>query len=233
MKQLSLVLLLCGSTLYAQVPKESINIGIAGAVANSTSDYSVSLFHQIAFGQRRIVQFNYGLRSNGIFNKDVMKDVDNSSIELIQPKTTFISANNFYIGGNLNFLERFGVGFNMDVGGFSAGTVHDAYYDTHFSNDVMTYANKVRTKPSSFNLRKGITNNTGSLNSELYVECRFDSGIRLRGGVSQLVTELIASGGGLAGDKHVHSSLALFTINLSYPLWERADETVPPVVPKE
>jgi hypothetical protein len=227
LRAITSVLLLCACfCVNAQVPKESLNVGISGAVANSTSDYSLTLFHQIAFGQRRILQFNYGLRSNAILNEDVMKDVKDPAVKLVQTSTTFVSANNVFIGANLNFLTRFGVGFNIDVGGFSAGTTEKAWYDVDMSNGGTTYANEVSTRPSTYNLLKGGSNDLGTLNSEFYVECRFESGVRLRGGVSHLFTELTASGGGLTEEKRVRSMLNLFTIHLSYPLWERTGEEV-------
>ena len=226
MKKISTLIFLFSTLfIHAQQPlKQSLEMGVSGGVEattwNSTSTISLSLSHHIGIGQKRMFQFYYGIRSNNIFNPNPMYDESQPSIELRQNPSSYVSADNCYIGLNYHIVGGFSIGLNSDMIGLSFGSKQDSYYNAYTDSGTMVYANKVQTKPYEFNLFM-FSNSLGSLNQEFYVEYLAESKWKIRAGVSRLTTGLTASGGGLNEERKVQNNLDLFFVNVSYPLWRK------------
>ena len=215
----TLFFLLSSLFAIAQLPlKQSLDIGVSGAIENNTSNISLSISHHIGIGQKCKFQFYYGLRTNNIFNSSIMYDVNQSSVRMLQNKTTYTSANNLFIGLNCHLIGSFSIGLNSDIIGLSFGSNQNGYYNINADSGVTNYKNFVQTKPFAYNFFL-FSNSLGSLNQEYYIEYLSDNKWKVRAGLSYLTTELIVSGGGLSEDKKVQNDFNLFFINVSYPLW--------------
>jgi len=203
---------------YAQQPLQSLDLGVSGAIENNTSNVSLSVSHH---KQLKKFQVYYGLRFNNIFNSTMMFDVDQPSVRMSQNTTSYTSANNIYIGLNWNFIGGFSFGLNTDIAGFSFGSNQHSYYNLYLdSTGFPNYKNLVQTKPVTNNLWM-FSNSLGSINQEIYVEYLSENRWKMRGGLSHLTAEMIASGGGLAQEKNVQNDFPLFFLNVSYQIWKK------------
>lgn len=83
--------------------------------------------------------------------------------------------------------DRWGVGFNIDVIGFSYGERRDGRYNPQ--SDDNQWPEKVSARPSQFNLLLGDDNDRGSLNSEFYVTRALAGGWAVKLGLIHAFTE--------------------------------------------
>ncbi len=104
---------------------------------------------------------------------------------------TLTLANTNSLAVNLNvyalytFAKKWGVGFNIDVVGFTVGGASDATYRSR----GVTQPGSVSAIPTPLNLLLVSDNDIGSINSELYVKYNWSESWAVRAGVSYNFTE--------------------------------------------
>ncbi len=208
LKQLLMVLLLCGGTLvaHAQRAKPTIEADVALGLGKDIVTGALSGTRWHALGTKGKLQLGYGIRLTGAFGGaqeyitapaelsrqndgflvTLFSDVKNENLDtLLVPGATVFALN---LAGHLRYriTERWAVGFNIDVVGVSFGSVDPSRFVSSLRGSS---ASTEQASPTAFNLLLIGDNDRGSLNSELYVAYQLNAHWGLRAGISHLFVE--------------------------------------------
>lgn len=191
-------LALCSCTLFAQVNEWQGTVGIGGSEAT----VSVLYGHDWEFGKRKQFAVGVGGRITSYFGANriyrtapakltsgetgllvIFKPDIEANIDTLILKSPQVNSINAFVNLRYSFSDKFQVGFNIDLIGFSFG-----------GSTRGTYINGAQggmdnAKPSSFNVLLTSDNDLGSLNSELYAKYYLNDRWGLKAGAQFHFTE--------------------------------------------
>ena len=150
-----------------------------------------------------------GVTGPAVFaKKPILENIDTLMLERPQ-----VNAINLNLQLQYSFTNRFDVGFNIDLVGFSFGPSRSAILK---SSDRRTNLSSIQeATPTSFNLLLGADNDIGTLNSEFYGKYWITKRIAIKGGFSHLFTEY-TSKADLPGGKRFRNISNLIFVGVSF-----------------
>jgi hypothetical protein len=123
----------------------------------------------------------------------------------------------YYLNASINLQydwRRFGLGFNIDVIGFSFGKQKTARFTANSVSE--DYAVNQPAKPTSFNLLLSSDNDIGSLNSEFYIAYRIHKRIALRGAYSFSFSEYTTDNKLAFNNDRFRNKVSMYVVAVSY-----------------
>ncbi len=186
---LTIIFVGCVAASFAQ--QKVINYGsFTGAIGSGEGSVSADFFHLWKLGNAGKLEAGIGVRLSAYFGSDQYYSSAPANLASDEDKTDSVrfasaqvSALNLAVNFGYRLSTRIGLGFNIDVLGFSFGGQKDGTY-INGSQSLNTTA-----KPSSFNVLLVGNNDHGMLNSEFYGRYFFSERIAVKVAFQYLFTE--------------------------------------------
>lgn len=163
-----------------------------GGIGSNQGSISVDYFRLWRLGKSEKIEIGLGGRFTSYFGTaqyfssappSLASEAKKSDSLLLQSPQ--VNVLNLAVNIGYRFSQKFGVGFNIDVTGFSFGKERDGFY----SNGNQGQATSA--KPTSFNILLVGNNDRGSLNSEFYVRYFFKEKLGVKLAYQYLFVEYV------------------------------------------
>lgn len=228
MKNGLLLLCLFPAVLFAQsFPKQSVQVGLSGGIANGVQSVSLAGMHLFNLFPSRRFELGYGLRVTSLFESISDYRCDCGKPAQVTPEDKVNHSINLMLHTQLFVLKRIMVGFNIDFAGLRFAAVSGGLAtNTPFAADDKAYIPLGNDNTyGALNMLRVGKNDIGQLSSEFFVGFKLSNRLAIKGGLSHY---FISYKGGhtdlLTGEHTTFKAYNLYNlrfIHIAYAVWQK------------